>query len=263
MDNNNILTVKIARELLKTYPTILPEILSGFAKELNEYKSASKNIPESFKNHFEGFENALKKIGEAFTEYAKYSIPSLELFADHGWYVCGSSEMGDSLELQKEIKKGHFKKVDIFMVSFYENEFESIISNIKTKYPEKSNIINQAKRAHKLKMYHASTLLFLSIADGIFDGLLYKKSNRKQNLKKRISKTKHLKEHGDIILKISAIDSDERDLHQFRNPLNRHRVVHGKDANFGNKINSFKAFSLLAFICDFFEFNSNLKHSHK
>lgn len=255
-ERNYTLAVKMARIILRSSLGVIPEEYEPYKKQLGDYQNVTKEVAGLFAKHFEYFEQSLKNLSEALGKYGQSLTPSLIALAEHGWYVCGSSEMGDSIVLEKDIRKGYYAKVDRFMVSFYENEFIRIISDIKVRYPARAKIINEAKRAHNNKMYHASTLLFLSTADGIFDGKLFKTKSNKENLKKKIFESKHLEEHSTVLMRISAIDAGEGILNRFYNPLNRHMVVHGKDLNFGNKINSLKALSLLAFICDFFEFDT-------
>jgi hypothetical protein len=98
----------------------------------------------------------------------------------------------------------------------------------------------------------------LSTADGIFNGELFRVKNGVMNtLKKQLDKKRYLKEFGDLLLKMSPIDSGYSKAEEFNSSLNRHKVMHGKDVNYGTKINSLKALSLLAFICDFFKDTRN------
>lgn len=50
----------------------------------------------------------------------------------------------------------------------------------------------------------------------------------------------------------SAIDATYSNGTKYPSKLNRHSVFHGLDLNYETEINSFKAFSLLTFIGEFF-----------
>ena len=101
-------------------------------------------------------------------------------------------------------------------------------------------------------MYFASTALFLTIADGLCNGYLFKTKQNKLNLKQELSKTHCLEEFLSLITEVSAIDIAHAKKINFPSTLNRHGVLHGLDFDYGTKTNSLKALSLLAFIGDFF-----------
>jgi len=247
------LTVKQAKEILKKHPVVIPDAFSDIRKELEGFKVAAKQLETNLNKQFEGIERALREIQNGFKRYAEQLTPSLRILADHGWYICGNSAMTDSIDLSIEIKKGNTREVDMFMVDFYEKEFEYIINNLKKSYPGRSKIITEAKNAHNRGMYYSSTSLFLSTADGIFNGHLFKDSKKgKPNLKKELDCKKQMKEYVDLLIEMSPLDAVYGKANLFKSTLNRHKVMHGIDVEYGTRENSLKALSLLAFICDFF-----------
>ena len=93
----------------------------------------------------------------------------------------------------------------------------------------------------------------LSQADGICNGQLFRTKKEKESLKKYLAKTES-RSFNNILFQMitneSTIDTGYSKKEINGNSLNRHSVVHGLDVNFGTRINSLKAFSLLSFVTD-------------
>lgn len=71
-------------------------------------------------------------------------------------------------------------------------------------------------------------------------------------MKKHLINTKYIKAFEKAITEVSAIDTPHSKMSEFPSSLNRHGVLHGLDFDYGTRINSLKALSLLAFVGDFF-----------
>lgn len=98
-------------------------------------------------------------------------------------------------------------------------------------------------------MFHSSTILFLSQADGICDSIIFTGSKIKKIKDKKkvhpivkiVSESNPLTDHYNPKTKNSNYFSD----------LNRHGVIHGISSDYGNELNSLKALSLVCFVSDF------------
>lgn len=218
----------------------------------NAILGIGKKISEAILQKSEEFQKIFKEMGEAMKFYAKHIPPSLKRMANHGWYISGDSPMGESITLAIDLENGNIEKVDRELIKYYNGEIRNIISRVIRSYPERAKILNEAKAAHKNRMYFASTSLLLSTADGIFNGLLFKAKKNKKLLKDHLEKIGHLDDFGMILTEVSAIDAFRRPGKKSDNSLNRHGVMHGYDVEYGTKLNSLKALSLLAYVCDFF-----------
>lgn len=262
MVDANDISLKEAKRILKNNSFNIPIIVHPEIKrQLEEMQKHSTSLLEALVKQFERTENVMKEFRDSFKTLAEQFHPSLSTLVSHGWYISGNSAFGDSIYLSSELNKGNIVKVDKFLIKFFEKEFNSIIETIKRYCPQRSEIIAEAAKAHKLKMYYAATSLFISTADGIFDGELFKQPKKgKPKLKEKLANVRHQSELGELLIKMSPIDATPDELYKFNNPLNRHNVLHGRDFSYGTKINSLKALSLLGFICDFFSSPPNLPH---
>jgi len=203
--------------------------------------------PEYFKG-FSSVEETLKKFRISFLTFDQHYQKAVDILADHGWYVSNTMLVGDILASALKAINKDGSAVNNQMTRFYNSELKSIIKNISSLYPERKEIFKEALTCHIQKKYHASTLIFLSQCDGICDGKMFKIKNNKKALKEFLpSKQSFL---NNPLVKIRGIDSSIDQAHLFNSDLNRHKVIHGHDTHFGTKTNSFKALSLLNYVCE-------------
>lgn len=122
-------------------------------------------IPE---NLFAGFDFANKELNEAAKQLAEAStkigrlLPnSLEVLSKHGWYVSDDSTIIETIILSIEATRGNPEKLNTALEKFYQKECASIIFRLKSKFEDRAEILDEALKAHKRKMFYASTCLFL------------------------------------------------------------------------------------------------------
>jgi hypothetical protein len=137
------------------------------------------------------------------------------------------------------------------MERFYEKEIKISSTHLVKHFPEKRKLIQEAIKAHKKKLFFASTILFLSLADGICNGYLFRIANQKKKLKNALSDKRILDFVVSTLTNVSAIDAHTDDSLKYPSKLNRHAVMHGNDITYGTRTNSLKAFSLFACVADF------------
>lgn len=200
------------------------------------------------------FKEVNLNLAKTVANYKRQLELGLKTLALSGWYVSYESGLSDGIVLGQKVDEKDFEFVDSFMQRFYKKNLTSIIKRLGTSFPERKRIFDEALLAHKKKMYHGSILLFLSQADGICNGYLYKSNKgKKEHLKKDIEKNSKviLESLLTVLLDINEIDIPHAK-RKLKQSLNRHAVMHGFDTNFGTEINSLKALSLVAFVGDFF-----------
>ena len=175
-----------------------------------------------------------------------------ELFcklSNYGWYVSANFNFLDVLSIFQSIDENTFKQNEFILIDYYKKGLNKIEVSLLKKQLVKNKIISEAFKAHKNKMYYSSTILFISIADGICEGKIF---SGKKEIKKSFFDSK--KSHyftNNILLNETAINEDSRkDETNFFSELNRHKVMHGLSDDYGNEINSLKALSLLCFVSD-------------
>ena len=196
----------------------------------------------------------LKKAVEGYGKFLGLSEIGLKSISGYGWYIDGGITMGYTTQLMEKAIKGETEFLDDFFIKYYRENIENLTEKLINRQDTRQRIIKEGLDCHNEKKYHASTILFLSQADGICNGQLFRTKKEKDSLKKYLSKSKNgnfINILLGMITDESAIDVGYSKKEKFDSNLNRHAVVHGLDVNFGTEINSLKAFSLLCFVSDF------------
>ncbi len=200
---------------------------------------------------FDAITDALEKFAEGIRKLDAPFKKSLDLLADHGWYISKATTLGDIFENATAAIQKDTSKIDKAMAKLFKGEQKSIHKKLVANHPDRKIILNEAFKCHSKKYYHASTTLFLSQADGIMAGKLYLIKNDKAALKYYLSTGQYTDYLTEILTKVRGIDSFTGDIGKHNSNLNRHSVMHGLSSDFGNEVNSYKAMSLLNFVEDF------------
>ncbi|MFH1118536.1 MAG: hypothetical protein V1775_01850 [Bacteroidota bacterium] len=175
-----------------------------------------------------------------------------------GWYISSEMLEKDVFQIFLSIKNGDIEAIEKMLLQYYNETLDQKMNDLLNKYPEKENIISETFKAHNNEMYFASTILFLSLTDGICKGRLFKS---KKFIQEYLKTTNSPNIAEAVLGKQSAIDSDTRNSDQtnYFSDLNRHGIMHGLHWEYGTKKNSLKALSLLCFTSDFVNRNSRIQ----
>lgn len=172
--------------------------------------------------------------------------------ANYGWYISGEINFGLYFKVFSLIATKDHTKARALLLKYYRANLVNLSDVLLRKHPNRRQIFLEAFAAHKKKQYFASTILFLSQADGICQGKIFR---GKKVFNNYIESTKSTELIRFVLGKESAIDVDTRnpDRANYFSDLNRHGVMHGLHLDYGKEENSLKALSLLCFISDFIE----------
>lgn len=216
--------------------------------------SEVNHILDGFKRLSEEFRKATESFNYNFND-------GLSVLANHGWYINDDMTLFYAFEGMKFASKNEIEKLDNLFSEYYSSNSRDICNHQIGIYPQRKNIILEAYKAHEKKMYFASIALFLSQADGICKGELFKTRREKEAIKSYIKELYPLKVPAflQVITSESAIDAYFPERNKFKSGLNRHGVFHGYDTEYGNRTNSLKAMSILAFITSFLERYVNIE----
>lgn len=213
---------------------------------LPDYSNILNNIQESFKKMnddlFKDFD------WKAYQEHVEHENKLFIKLSQYGWYISMhmTLEYVDLLLLHLEYED--VKSLDKCLMQYFKKKIHASQDTLINKFPNAENVIKEAIMAHKKKMYYASTILFLSLADGYLDGYTFKTKKDKAKVNEILSEGKGITSHLKLVVgKVSAIDSDNGGYHS---SLNRHEVMHGLKFDYGSEVNSLKAFSILNLLAE-------------
>ncbi len=204
-------------------------------------------------NSLNEMSNQIAELEQTMSDSRELFSDALKMLANYGWYISDELPIGQLLVLVKHISNDKEEDLDAFFLNYYSKNISSNVNHLSIRFPERKNMFEEALIAHNKKLYHSSTLLWLTLCDGICEGELFKLKGNKRAIRKWLEDNdtpKKYMEWLEVITEVSAIDVYTGDKANYKSQLNRHGIVHGYDINYGNKVNSLKAFSLLVFIKD-------------
>lgn len=171
-----------------------------------------------------------------------------------GWYFNTVATIGDMVDLQKLITNKDISSVDKLMSNHLKKEYKGLKATTVNLFPNKSEILKRGFRAYEKKQYEYSILIFLTQTDSICKTLtgirLFGREQKQAKTKKYVDK--HYKDTSFIsgllqpLADYGVINKSESD--HLVGELNRHKVIHGDDINYGSELNARKMLSLIFFL---------------
>lgn len=240
--NENFNEIKQSFERLNIIHLKSPVFNSPFIDQINKLNSVRDNV---------------KRIFEETPEH-------LLLLAKYGWYLDFDSDFYLPIKLGNKLKKNDIVTVDNFLVDHYSKKIDDIIENLSTEYPDRKKIFKQISNAHKRGQYFISIPAIFTQIDGIcYDvttKMFFIKNKKGQKNEFLPEITNEINNISSIVLSSflapiyneTPINANKSIENTFPIDLNRHKIIHGKDYNYGTKKNSLKCISLLKYVSDIF-----------
>jgi hypothetical protein len=207
----------------------------------------------------EGLERAQSTL-KAFIDLLQYSNEkSSEVEAnlsERGWYFGLLTCVSDPLRMATLIQQKRFEEVDDIMADHIRRILDWIEEKLIKYNPKRESIFRECFLNHREGRYYSSACLLLSQVDGMcydrFQQSLFT-INRKTE-KPLIAE--HIQASNFFYHQFKSDFFDElRDINRNFKPdkkdtvlLNRHKVLHGYDTNYGIEINSLRIISFVNFI---------------
>ncbi len=218
----------------------LAEVCARIQNGINEFLS---NNADFFKNFRTAIERLPDRLKEHWADVAQY-----------GWFMNWET----TISITAELSKGQ-AELDAIMMHHIEENWDVLTKKILELCPDRSHILRAAFRLHAEGNYIASIPLFMAQTDGVcaqyLGAFLFSEHEKRTET---INRT--VDDSGDVFLAafLNVLNTDT----QFRAGIsaasnnkkqlapNRNGVLHGsrKHLDYGSRINSFKTFSLLAFV---------------
>lgn len=222
----------------------LPD-LSPFTKQIQQYQeSLSGIISPAFEELQRSFEELPPKIQEA-----------LLLLAQHGWYLDFNMSLPSLWDIKKAISSGEIEEVEEALVEYFESQLDEVEKSFGSKFPHRSHIISSAIKAHRNGEYFLSIPVFLAQTDGICKEVVYQYLFRKKDRKpctaiyvEQVAADTYKAALLSPLAASTPISASEHEREEGFNLLNRHMVLHGESLDYGNKVNSLKAISLINYV---------------
>lgn len=253
----------IKKELEK--PARSMEIIKAKVESVG--KAINSNIPaidlSIFTSHVNNLQIAIQKpiipifddLKNSFQELPKHIQEVLLLLGENGWYLDLEMPLPTLWYLRDILDEGNLLKAENILIKYFENRLCEIEKSILKKFPSRKHLLKPAFNAHRREEYCLSIPIFLAQTDGIckeaVGQCLFMKSNRKPQTATyvdQIANDTFMAALLSPLAKTLPINASENERPRRFNGLNRHMVLHGESLDYGSKVNSLKAISLVNYV---------------
>jgi hypothetical protein len=159
------------------------------------------------------------------------------------------------LELKDALSEGNVAEAEAALVEYFEERIAEMEESITRKFPHRSHLISSALGAHSKKEYVLSIPVLLAQVDGIcketVNKYLFMKNNKKPETAvyvASIATDTYMAALLSPLAEVLPISASNGQRPEGFSGLNRHTVLHGESLDYGSKINSLKAISLLNYV---------------
>lgn len=242
-------------EMAKQVAPVLVK-LPDIGRQIVEWQTAlSKQLAPVVAQMAEAFQNMPPRIKSALVALGK-----------SGWYLDGELGLSELWTLKATLDAGETEAVDVFLTEHYEERLSAIEAEIIAALPKRARILSSAFSAHRRGEFELSVPVLLAQADGIcldLTGLyLFIRANGAPQVAQRARDATLDAVSAAILspltekLPIYASHADRDRYVQEQGlstwiALNRHLVLHGESLDYGTKVNSLKAISLINYLVGF------------
>jgi hypothetical protein len=194
---------------------------------------------------------------------------SLTYVLQQGWYLPFFVNEATINFLADEIKIGNVLSADQHIISILDENSEVEFQKLVTRFPTRAKAIIAAFTAHQRGEYYLSIPVFFAQTEGICNEIVGSRFFKVKKGKPTTMIWASTSEHSDyinLIVKplIEVGETRRRQKQGKPSGANRHDVLHGDSVDYGTKVNSFKAFSLLTYLgCTVYELDEWLRQNEK
>lgn len=238
-------------ELLKY---VLPDLTSLTKRALEVKKSIEGFISPAF-----------EQLQRSFREIPPRTQEALLLLGRHGWYLDLEMPLPGLWELKKALAEGNVVEAEDALVEYFEGRMDEIEKSVIERFPKRQKLIRAAFDAHRRQEYELSIPVLLAQTDGIckevFSEYLFIKHNRKPRTAIYVEQLASDTYRAALLSPLAQtlpIGASEHERNEGFSELNRHMVLHGESLDYGSKINSLKAISLINYVAHVLKTDNDL-----
>ncbi|WP_219211963.1 hypothetical protein [Variovorax boronicumulans] len=210
-------------------------------------------------------------VQKKLDELPERSRDAMKLAAASGWFFGWNDSLEDVFKLLDKLEASAAGSIDAATVDqvfeeYFTHNFDSIKSRLVAQYPARAQAIEAAAYAHLSHLFDGAYLsipVFIAQADGLLSEIaqiksVFQKTGR-EALEEKIAQwsavdpeisglLQPLIKFADLDLLLNPMQRDAKAAGGKFTALNRHQVMHGEVSDYGTRLNSLKAFSLLSFV---------------
>lgn len=175
---------------------------------------------------------------------------ALVFASEYGWFIQEEFSLSDIAKISAMAAESDVESLDETFIGWMREHQDIVLQNLLERYPERTEIIQEAFNLHGASRYIASIPLMLTTAEGIGHGKTsFSAFNTDKNRPQIALHWKKQTTSRSEAIFIRPLTENHSLSKPKKGRLNRHLVLHGKDYQYGNEMNSLQAMSFLGNIC--------------
>jgi hypothetical protein len=203
---------------------------------------------------------AFKQLHKTFLELPLRTREALLLLGAQGWYLDLEMPIPGLWQLKDALAEGNVTEAEEALIEYFESRLSEIEKSITERFPHRGHLVRAAFNAHRRQEYELSIPVLLAQTDGICKEVVNQYLFMKQNKRPRtaiyveqIAADSYTAALLSPLAQTLPISASEGERPEDSNALNRHTVLHGESLNYGSKVNSLKAISLINYVAHVLE----------
>jgi hypothetical protein len=197
----------------------------------------------------------LEELQRTFRELPPRTQEALLILGSHGWYMDMEMTFPGLWELKKALSEGNVEEAEKALVVHFENRLDKIEKSLIDKCPHRTHLRTAAFKAPRRQEYELSIPVLLAQTDGVcketVSQYLFMRHNKKPRTAIYVEEIATDAFQAALLSPLAQtlpISASEHERPGDTDALNRHAVLHGDSLNYGSKVNSPKAISLINYV---------------
>lgn len=199
--------------------------------------------------------SAMEGFFKTYEELPPRLQKALLQLGEYGWYLDMQMPFGSIPQLLEAFAEGNMEEAEAAMVEYFEGRLDGIEESITREFPHRAHLIRAAFVAHRRGEYVLSIPVLLAQVDGIceevFRGSFFTKRNGKPKTAWFVEQIVLDDFQAALLAPLTQtlpINVSQHERPAGSHALNRHTVLHGEALDYGSKVNSLKAISLINYV---------------
>jgi hypothetical protein len=222
---------------------------------LPDFSVVAKGVADFQKAIDESFGEAFRQLQQGLKELPARTQEALIVLGEHGWYLDPEMSLPALWDLKDALLEGNLIEAEASLIEYFDQRSAEIEEAIVLKFPNRSRPIRAAFGAHKRAEYELSIPVLLAQTDGIcketIEQYLFMKRDKKPGTAIYVAQVAADTYRAALLSPLARslpISASERERPDGFAALNRHTVLHGESVDYGTKVNSLKAISLINYV---------------
>jgi type IV secretory pathway VirB2 component (pilin) len=247
---------RIAQALMP-WADVMQQVQTALTAAAPKILDVAEQIKVGLEAVFERVAPVVAEMAEAFVRMPPAVQAALIRLGEAGWYIdMQGMSLSEPLEYVHMFEDGHVSEADEALAAHFESRLGEIEKSLTGRFPKRARIVSAAIAAHSRGDFELSVPVLLTQVDGVCHELtgghmfLRERSGRPGTAAfvERTAKNALSSAIRSPLVQTLPINVSQKHREPDFKALNRHMVLHGESTDYGTRINSLKAISLLNYV---------------